>query len=107
MDPGIIWDANLCSALSAERPTPFAMQWGYTMLDRKRIINARSETASEKPMFKDGMLQRRCLIPASHYFEWEKREAKKIKYAIRPEGAKLLYMAGIYAQRRASKYSRS
>lgn len=78
------------------RPTPFAMQWGYTMPDGKRIINARSETALEKPLFKDGMLQRRCLIPASGYYEWEKRDGKKIKYAIKPEGANLLYMAGIY-----------
>lgn len=78
------------------RPTPFAMQWGYTMPDGKRIINARSETAMEKPLFKDGMLQRRCLIPASGYYEWEKRDGKKIKYAIRPEGMRMLYMAGIY-----------
>lgn len=78
------------------RPTPFAMQWGYTMSDGKRIINARSETALEKPLFKDGMLQRRCLIPASGYYEWEKRDGKKIKYAIQPEGARMLYMAGIY-----------
>jgi len=77
-------------------PMPFAMQWGYTMYDGKRIINARSETASEKPLFKDGMLQRRCLIPASGYYEWEKRAKEKIKYAIKPEGANLLYMAGIY-----------
>ncbi len=42
------------------------------------------------------MLWRRCLIPASGYYEWEKRGKEKIKYAIRPEGARLLYMAGIY-----------
>jgi len=33
------------------------------MPDGKRIINARSETILEKSLFKDGMLQRRCLIP--------------------------------------------
>ncbi len=47
-------------------------------------------------MFKDGMAQRRCLIPASHYFEWEKRGREKIKYAIRPTESGTLYMAGIY-----------
>lgn len=78
------------------RPVPFAMQWGYSLSDGKRIINARSEPAAEKPLFKDGMLQRRCLIPANGYYEWEKRDKEKIKYAIRPEGASLLYMAGIY-----------
>ena len=47
------------------KPTPFAMEWGYTTSDGNRLINARSETASEKPTFKDGMAQRRCIIPAS------------------------------------------
>ena len=82
------------------RPVPFAMQWGYTMSDGKRIINARSETAAEKLLFKDVMLRRRCLIPASNYYEWEKRGKEKIKYAIRPKGASLLYMAGIYRMAR-------
>ena len=53
--------------------TPFAMKWGYTLPDGKQIINARSETAADKPLFRDGMQQRRCLIPATNYFEWEKR----------------------------------
>ena len=56
----------------AMNPTPFAMKWGYTMDNRAPIINARSESAAEKPLFRDGMQQRRCLIPAAHYFEWER-----------------------------------
>jgi len=47
-------------------------------------------------MFKDGLKNRRCLIPASSYFEWEKREKEKIKYDIRPVGNGMLYMAGLY-----------
>ena len=50
----------------ALRPAPFAMQWGYTLPDGKRIINARSESAATRPMFMDGMRQRRWLVPASH-----------------------------------------
>lgn len=60
------------------------------------MFNARSETAASKVMFKDGMAQRRCIIPASHYFEWEKRGKERIKYAIAPEGSHTIYMAGIY-----------
>ena len=78
------------------QPIPFAMPWGFTMPDGKLIINARSETAAEKPMFRDGMQQRRCLLPASHYFEWEKRQREKIKYAIKPSGSNMLFMAGLY-----------
>lgn len=78
------------------QPSPFAMPWGFTIPDGKLIINARSETAAEKPMFRDGMQQRRCLLPASHYFEWEKRQREKIKYAIKPSGSDMLFMAGLY-----------
>jgi len=78
------------------KPTPFAMEWGYTTADGNRLINARSETASEKPTFKDGIQQRRCIIPASHYFEWEKRGRSRIKYAIGSSSENMIYMAGIY-----------
>ena len=78
------------------QPTPFAMKWGYSLADRQPIINARSETADSKPLFRDGMQQRRCLIPASHYFEWQRLANKKIKNAIRPVNSKEMYMAGVY-----------
>ena len=48
----------------------------------KQIINARSETAVDKPLFRDGMLQRCCLIPVMNYFEWEKQGRYRIRYAI-------------------------
>lgn len=80
----------------AMNPTPFAMKWGYTMDNRAPIINARSESAAEKPLFRDGMQQRRCLIPAAHYFEWERMGKQKVKNAIKPVGSEVMYMAGIY-----------
>lgn len=79
-----------------QRPTPFAMAWGYTMSNGKRLINARSETAADKPLFRDGMMHRRCLVPATHYFEWERHGKEKRKYAIRPLTKGLMYMAGLY-----------
>ena len=75
---------------------PFAMRWGYSFPGGRPVINARAETAAEKPLFRDGMRQRRCLIPASSYFEWERRDGQKIRYAIRPAGAEMLYLAGVY-----------
>ncbi len=75
---------------------PFAMRWGYSMQGGRMIINARSETASVKPMFKDGMAQRRCIIPASKYYEWENCEGEKIRYEISPSNGRMMYMAGIY-----------
>lgn len=74
----------------------FAMPWGYRMPDGRLMINARVETAAEKPLFRDGMAQRRCLLPASGYFEWEKRDDGKIKYMIRPIDTGTMYIAGLY-----------
>ena len=80
----------------SQKITPFAMEWGYSTSDGNRMINARSETASQKPTFKDGMLHRRCIVPASWYFEWNRNEKGKPKYAIGNEQKNVIYMAGIY-----------
>ena len=74
----------------------FAMAWGYAMPDGKRLINARSETAAEKPMFRDSMRARRCLLPMSAYFEWRRGDGKRIKDRIAPEAEGLHFLAGLY-----------
>ena len=96
---GEIFPSDIVPVLANSRKQdvqPFAMRWGYAFPNGRPIINARSKTAAQKPMFKDGMRQRRCVIPASHYFEWERRGAARTKYAIRPARADTLYLAGIY-----------
>ena len=48
------------------------MRWGFDNPYAKGlIINARSETAREKNMFSDSILNRRCVIPASGFYEWD------------------------------------
>lgn len=74
----------------------FAMEWGYRMEDGRRLINARLETAAQKPSFRDGMLNRRCLMPMSAYYEWERRGNDRVKYRISPSGEGLCCLAGIY-----------
>lgn len=73
-----------------------AMRWGFPRFDGKgEIINARSETAAVKTMFRRPMMEGRCLIPASWYFEWEKRGGQKVKYALMPPGGNIVWMAGL------------
>ena len=96
---GDVFPGDMAAVVASNRrlePQPFAMEWGYHLADGKRLINARSETASQKAMFADGIRQRRCLIPAQHYYEWEKADGRKVKYAIEPKGADGFFLAGIY-----------
>lgn len=88
----------------------FPMIWGFTHESTpKPLINCRIETADQKPLWKDSWFRRRCIIPASWYYEWgippsevgfhnanEQHKIKKEKYAIQPEGAEITYLAGLY-----------
>ena len=74
----------------------FAMEWGYRMEDGRRLINARLETAAQKPTFRDGMQNRRCLMPMSAYYEWERRGNDRVKYRIAPKAEGLSCLAGVY-----------
>lgn len=96
---GEVFPANVAAVIANSRqmkPAPFAMKWGYAMGGSRLLINARSETAADKAVFADGMRQRRCLIPASHYFEWERQSGRKTKYAIKPVSVGAMFMAGVY-----------
>ncbi|TKB49327.1 SOS response-associated peptidase [Ferrimonas sediminicola] len=57
------------------------MQWGLPHSGLSRpVINARSETLADKPMFRQALAHRRCLIPASGWFEWRREGAHKRPY---------------------------
>jgi len=75
-----------------------ALKWGFPTSRGRLIINARSETIAEKPMFKRPFATRRCLVPARGFFEWKDNETdrKKIKFYIAPPDSSLIYLAGIY-----------
>jgi putative SOS response-associated peptidase YedK len=61
-----------------------------------KLINARLEMAASKPSFRTAFKQRRCLIPASAFYEWQKVSAKnKQPYCIRPRDGGLFAFAGL------------
>ena len=71
-----------------------AMPWGFRQfIGSGLIINARAESVIEKPMFKDSILQRRCVIPASWFYEWNRQ---KEKVTFKQEDSSILFMAGFY-----------
>ena len=72
------------------------MAWGFTNPVKKGlIINARAETAREKVSFSDSIAKRRCVIPASGFYEWDPYKAR-YRFTS-PEGG-LLLLAGIYRE---------
>jgi putative SOS response-associated peptidase YedK len=76
---------------------PALMRWGFPLQKGGVIINARSETAADKKMFRASLLHRRCAVPATGFFEWRHEGGKtKEKYLFRIAGERMLYLAGFY-----------
>jgi len=62
----------------------------------KMMINARSESAADKPSFRAGLRHKRCLVPADGFYEWTGRAGAKRPHLIRPRNRGLMALAGIY-----------
>lgn len=61
-----------------------------------RLINARSESITEKPSFRAAIKYRRCLVIADSFYEWKKLDGKKIPNRILMKDGTLMIMAGIW-----------
>ncbi|MBO6508538.1 MAG: SOS response-associated peptidase [Roseibium sp.] len=60
------------------------------------LINARAETAAEKPSFRAAMRHHRCLIPASGFYEWRRTPEGKQAFWIRPADNDVMAFAGLW-----------
>lgn len=93
---GEIFPTNTAPVLVEQNSsvTPVPYKWGFPNFRNKGvIINARAETAEEKKTFKDSLLNRRCVIPSTGFYEWDK---SKQKYLFNLPESRILYMAGLY-----------
>lgn len=77
---------------SDEGPTPELMVWGF-WTPKSMLINARTETALEKPTFAESARFRHCVIPSTGFFE---SDGDKRRYHFTLPNSQSLYMAGIY-----------
>ena len=108
---GDILPSSIIPAIASDRAgrrKVFPMKWGFaTQMTSGSsrtglLINARTETAALKLMFRESWAKHRCAIPASLYYEWEHTDGqngrRKIgrKYAIRPETEGPVWLAGLY-----------
>ena len=79
------------------------MQWGLVPSWSKdpsvgsKLINARSETITEKPSFRQSVPGRRCIIPMSGFYEWDRTDPKrKVPYFVTRADGRLMLVAGIW-----------
>jgi putative SOS response-associated peptidase YedK len=79
-----------------------ALRWGLLPAWAKdegmaaRLINARAETLSERPAFRAAFGRRRCVIPASGFYEWARHLAGKQPFYLSPPDGSLLALGGLW-----------
>ena len=70
------------------------LQWGFPGFDKgKLLINARAESVKDRPTFRGGFEQGRCVLPAAGFYEWD-RSKEKVTFTV--PGKPILYLAGIW-----------
>jgi putative SOS response-associated peptidase YedK len=82
------------------------MRWGFIpswakkdyfeRMGPKPLINARAETAAEKPTFRNAMKRRRCLVPADGYYEWKGAAGARTPYCVRRHNDELFAFGGLW-----------
>jgi putative SOS response-associated peptidase YedK len=73
------------------------MRWGFQLPDRF-LINVKADTVLASRFWKDKFAERRCIVPASSYFEWQDCDSKpKPKYEINLPGREYMGLAAIWA----------
>lgn len=89
--------------ITNESPSELTIvQWGLIPSWAKdpkmafKMINARSETAHEKPSYRSAFKRRRCLIPTTGFYEWIKTEDGKQPYFIHRNDKEVFAFAGLW-----------
>jgi len=93
---------NILTLLNTPVPRLTFTRWGLIPCwskeegDGARMINARAETLSEKPSFRELLKRRRCIIIADGFFEWDAGEKPKIPYLFRSKNGRPFALAGLW-----------
>jgi putative SOS response-associated peptidase YedK len=74
----------------------FIPHWARDKRIKASTFNARIETLAQKPFYRDSIKSKRCIIPASGFYEWQKQGGKKQAYYIFNTDQKPLALAGLW-----------
>jgi len=69
--------------------------WVKDPRDFATLINARAETAADKPSFRGALRHRRCLVPATGFYEWSGRPGARQPHLVRPRDGGVMAIAGL------------
>ena len=106
LSTGDVFPKNIAPVVTNAGAAP--MKWGFPGFQKSGVIfNARSETMWEKSLFRNAAASRRCVVPASCYFEWgnaqesllgdeQPKKTPKVKVRFTLPGAPMFYLAGIF-----------
>lgn len=76
--------------------------WAEGLSVGNRMINARAETVATRPAFRDSFEKRRCVVPATRFYEWKRVDSKKAPYTILRSDGFPMSLAGLWASWRDS-----
>jgi putative SOS response-associated peptidase YedK len=70
--------------------------WAKDVSIGAKLINARSETVTEKPSFREAFKKRRCIIPADGFYEWQRTEGRKQPFFFQMKDESPFGFAGLW-----------
>src|SRR6266487_1578561 len=76
-------------------------EWAKEPAIGYKMINARAETAAERPAFRDALLARRCLVPADGFYEWKREGKQKLPFCFAMADDALFAFAGLWERWRS------
>jgi putative SOS response-associated peptidase YedK len=76
------------------------LRWGFPPAWKDEpgtgFVNARAESVTTKPSFREAFSRRRCLVPVDGFYEWKRADGARQPFWIHPSGSGLLSFAGIW-----------
>jgi len=70
--------------------------WSRDAQTKYSTINARAETVADKPTYRDAFRRKRCLIPATGFYEWKREAERKLPHHIRVRDGEVFALAGLW-----------